>query len=78
MRAWEAFAPFLIGAPELPVPATVSAPAAQPADLSAAASAQAFAMRDAAHDRARVPFVVCDVRDRRSPPHREDRALSGN
>ena len=55
VRAWEAFAPFLSGVPELPVPAKVSAPAARPADLSAAASAQASAMRDAAHDRARVP-----------------------
>jgi ATP-dependent helicase/nuclease subunit A len=55
VRAWEAFAPFLSGAPELSVPATVSAPVAQPVDLSAAASSRAFAMRNAAHDRARVP-----------------------
>ncbi len=55
VRAWEAFAPFLGGLPELPVPATVSAPAAQPADLSAAANAQASAMRDAAHIQARMP-----------------------
>jgi ATP-dependent helicase/nuclease subunit A len=54
VRAWEAFAPFLTGVPELPVPPTVSAPAAQPADLSAAASVQASALRDAAHARARV------------------------
>ncbi len=55
VRAWEAFAPFLGGVPELKVPATVRAPAAQPADVSAAAYAQASAMRDAAHNRARVP-----------------------
>jgi ATP-dependent helicase/nuclease subunit A len=55
VRAWEAFAPFLSGVPELPIPATVNAPAAKPADLSAAANTQASAMRDAAHDRARVP-----------------------
>jgi ATP-dependent helicase/nuclease subunit A len=55
VRAWEAFTPFLSGVPELAVPAKVSAPAAQPADLSAAANTQAFAMRAAAHDRARVP-----------------------
>jgi ATP-dependent helicase/nuclease subunit A len=54
VRAWEAFAPFLKGVPELPVPAKVSAPAAQPADLSAAANAEASTMRDAAHARARV------------------------
>ena len=55
VRAWEAFAPFLSGATELPIPLKVSAPAAQSADLSAAANTQASAMRDAAHDRARVP-----------------------
>jgi ATP-dependent helicase/nuclease subunit A len=55
VRAWEAFAPFLGGVPELPIPAKVSAPAAQLADLSAAACTQASAARDAAHDRARVP-----------------------
>jgi ATP-dependent helicase/nuclease subunit A len=54
VRAWEAFAPFLKGVPELPVPAKVSAPPAQPADLSAAANTQASATRDAAHARARV------------------------
>ena len=55
VRAWEAFAPSLSGVPELPVPATVSAPTPQPADLSAAAGAQASAMRDVAHAHARVP-----------------------
>jgi ATP-dependent helicase/nuclease subunit A len=54
VRAWEAFAPFLSGVPELPVPAKVRAPATQPADVSAAARAQASAIRDAAHARARV------------------------
>jgi ATP-dependent helicase/nuclease subunit A len=55
VRAWEAFGPSLSGMPELPVPATASAPAAQPADLSEAANAQASATCDAAHARARVP-----------------------
>jgi ATP-dependent exoDNAse (exonuclease V) beta subunit len=56
VRAWEAFAPFLSGVPELRVPTKVSAPAAQLVDLSAAASARASVMRDAAHDRTRVPL----------------------
>jgi ATP-dependent helicase/nuclease subunit A len=55
VRAWEAFAPFLSGVPELPVPTKVTAPAAQLVDLSAAASMQASASRHTAHDRARVP-----------------------
>jgi ATP-dependent helicase/nuclease subunit A len=55
VRAWEAFEPFLGGVPELPGPAKVHAPAAQMVDLSAAANARATAMRDAAHDRGRVP-----------------------
>jgi ATP-dependent helicase/nuclease subunit A len=54
VRAWEALAPFLTGVSELPVPTTVSAPAAQPADLSAAANMQATATRGAAHNHARV------------------------
>jgi ATP-dependent helicase/nuclease subunit A len=54
VRAWEAFAPFLTGVSELPVPATASAPAAQPADLSAAANMQATATREAAHNHSRV------------------------
>src|SRR6185436_6043869 len=55
VRAWEAFAPSLGGVPELGVPAKVSAPAARPADLSAAANTQASVARDAAHERARMP-----------------------
>lgn len=55
VRAWEAFAPFLAGVPELPVPAKVNAPAPLPADLSVAARAEASAIRDASHERARVP-----------------------
>ena len=54
VRAWEAFAPFLGGVLELSVPATVSTPAAQFVDLSAAVSAQASATRDAAHAIART------------------------
>jgi ATP-dependent helicase/nuclease subunit A len=55
VRAWEAFAPFLNGVPELPVPAKVSAPATQLTDLSAAANTLASMLRDAGHERARVP-----------------------
>jgi ATP-dependent helicase/nuclease subunit A len=55
VRAWEAFAPSLSGAAELVIPGAVSAPAAQVVDLSAAAHAQAAALRDAAHRLARVP-----------------------
>jgi ATP-dependent helicase/nuclease subunit A len=54
VRAWEAFAPFLTGVSELKIPAKVSAPAAQPADLSAAANKRATATRDTAHNHARV------------------------
>lgn len=54
VRAWEAFEPFLSGVPELAVPAQVSAPTAQTADLSASANAAASVMRDVAHARARV------------------------
>jgi ATP-dependent helicase/nuclease subunit A len=54
-QAWEAFVPFLSGLPELSVPAKVSAPAAQLAGLSTAAYAKASAIRDAAHERARLP-----------------------
>jgi ATP-dependent helicase/nuclease subunit A len=55
VRAWEAFAPSLAGMPELPVPANVSAPAARPADLSAAAQTKAFTMRGVAHERTKMP-----------------------
>jgi ATP-dependent helicase/nuclease subunit A len=55
VRAWEAFTPFLNGVPELPVPAKVSPPAAQPADLSVGTNTQASAVRDAAHARVRMP-----------------------
>jgi ATP-dependent helicase/nuclease subunit A len=51
--AWGAFEPFLTGAPELAVPATASAPAAQKVDLSAGANTRAFIARVAAHKRVR-------------------------
>jgi ATP-dependent helicase/nuclease subunit A len=53
--AWEKFASFLTGAPELAVPSTASASAPQEVDLSAGANMQAFVKRLAAHKRLLVP-----------------------
>jgi ATP-dependent helicase/nuclease subunit A len=54
-RAWAVFDPFLRGVCELEVPKTVTLPTIRKVDLSAAAAAQASAMRGTAHDRARSP-----------------------
>ena len=43
--AWGPFDPFLTNVPELPVPVTASAPAAQRVDLSAGANMQAYVAR---------------------------------
>ncbi len=54
--AWDVFAPFLRGKPELAVPATANAPAPQKADLSAGANMQAHVARLGAHKRAMTPW----------------------
>ncbi len=52
--AWQPFETFLRSAPELSVPATVSAPAPTAVDLSAGANIRAFVARQAAHNKVRA------------------------
>ena len=71
-RPWGAFDPFLVGAPELPVPATVVVPSIQAAGISEASRAAANVGREAAHSHARGGYVVGDVSDGGGQAHRED------
>jgi ATP-dependent helicase/nuclease subunit A len=52
-RPWGSFDPFLVGVPELPVPATVVVPSVQAAGISKASRAAANAGRESAHSHAR-------------------------
>jgi ATP-dependent helicase/nuclease subunit A len=69
-RAWSAFEAHLASAVELPEPKTVSVPAEQKVELSAAAARKAEGSRGAAHDRARqASWAAASVTAESKPRH---------
>ncbi len=70
--AWGALNGFLAAAPELPVPASVTARAPKPDVVSQAAQLEAHAARNAAQCVGDAGLMVHHLRDGRGQAHRED------